>query len=132
MGLDNSFVVKNVNRANVPYWVKLPFDFDMNNGGFEIAYFRKCWGLRGEILAKLHSEEDEYETPVESDDIIPLVKILMRYLDKEYYEENAHSIWEFEDAYDNIQQSILNLMWVKMYMDAHRSDKVECYFYDSY
>lgn len=131
MGLDNSFVAKNVHRENVPYWVKLPFDFDIDDGGFEIAYFRKYWGLRGEILTKLHClSHNDVETPVESEDIIPLVKILMKYLDKEYYDDNADSIWEFSEAKDNIQKSIINLMWLKMYMDIH--PEVECYFYDSY
>lgn len=129
--MDNGFVVKNVHRANVPYWVKLPFDFDMSDGGFDIAYFRKYWGFRGEILSKLHcTEENDSRTPVELEDILPIVKILMKYLDKEYYEENADSIWEFEDARENIQQSIINLMWLTMYMDGH--PEVECYFYDSY
>lgn len=44
--------------------------------------------------------------------------------------DNADSIWEFEEAYDNIQQSIINLIWLKTYMDKH-SD-VMCHFYDSY
>lgn len=131
MGLDNGFVVKNVNRANIPAWVKVPFDFDMEGGGFDVAYFRKYWGLRGEILGKLHCmEENDSRTPVESEDILSIVKILMKYLDEKYYEENADSIWEYNEAYGNIQQSILNLMWLKMYMDTHQD--IECYFYDSY
>lgn len=131
MGLDNSFVVKNVSRENIPYWVKLPFDFDMDDGGFEIAYFRKYWGLRNEILTKLHClSRNDVQTPVEYDDILPIVKILMKYLDEKHYEENADSIWEFCEARENIQQSIINLMWLKMYMDTHPD--VECYFYDSY
>lgn len=133
MGLDNSFVVKNVHRANVPYWVKLPFDFNMDDGSWELCYFRKCWGIRGEILAKLHCMKDnDSETPVEAEDILPIVKILMKYLNEKYYDENADSIWEFEEARGNIQQSIINLLWLKMYMEEHKSDNVECYFYDSY
>ena len=70
------------------------------------------------------------ETPVESEDILPIVKILMKYLDKEYYENNADSIWEYLEYKDNIQQSIINLMWLKMYMESHPG--VTAYFYDSY
>lgn len=132
MGLDNSFVVKNVYGADVPYWVKLPFYFDIDDddSSWEIAYFRKYWGLRGEILDKIHSKPGEWKTPVESEDILPIVKILMKYLDEQYYEENADSIWEFDEAQDNIQQSIINLIWLKTYMEQH--PEVECYFYDSY
>ena len=54
----------------------------------------------------------------------------MKYLDKEYYEDNADSIWEYPEYKDNIQQSIINLMWLKMYMESH--PEVTAYFYDSY
>lgn len=75
-------------------------------------------------------EDNDSETPVESEDILPIVKILMKYLDKEYYENNADSIWEYLEYKDNIQQSIINLMWLKMYMESH--PEVTVYFYDSY
>lgn len=75
-------------------------------------------------------ELNDSETPVEAEDVLPIVKILMQYLDEKYYDENADSIWEYEDYKGNIQQSIINLMWLKMYMEAHPD--VTCYFYDSY
>lgn len=129
MGLDNGLICKNINHNDIPTWVKLPWD--LKHEDIELAYFRKCWGIRGEILAKLHcmKENDSYST-VDAEDILPIVKILMRYLDKEYYDENADSIWEYDEYRDNIQQSIINLMWLKMYMEAHPD--VTCYFYDSY
>lgn len=111
--------------------MKPAFDFRGEDNTIELIYFRKCWGIRGEILAKLHCVEDnDSETPVESEDILPIVKILMKYLDKEYYEDNADSIWEYPEYKDNIQQSIINLMWLKMYMESH--PEVTAYFYDSY
>ena len=54
----------------------------------------------------------------------------MKYLDREYYDENADSIWEYDDYKENIQHSIINLMWMRVYMEAHPD--VTCYFYDSY
>lgn len=75
-------------------------------------------------------KENDSETPMEAEDILPIVKILMKYLDKEYYEDNADSIWEYNEYKDNIQQSIINLLWLKMYMESHPC--VKCYFYDSY
>lgn len=82
-------------------------------------------------MAKLHCvEENDSETPVEEEDILPIVKILMKYLDKEYYEDNADSIWEYNECKDNIQQSIINLLWLNMYMESHPETTV--YFYDSY
>lgn len=130
MGLDNSFRITNIKREEIPLWVKLPWGWDDKDETQDVVYFRKCWGIRNEILRLLHSSNQEYEIPVEEDDLLPIVKILMKYLNEEYYDENADSIWEFEEAYDNIQQSIINLIWLKTYMDKHSN--VMCHFYDSY
>ena len=128
MGLDNGFICKNIKRDEIPSWVKLPWD--LIDEDIEIAYFRKCWGIRGEIIRLLHVKDDEYKIPVEKEDIIPIVKILMKYLDREYYDENADSIWEYDEYKENIQHSIINLMWLRVYMETHPD--VTCYFYDSY
>ena len=131
MGLDNGLVCKNIKREDVPTWVRLPWGCDESSEDCELIYFRKYWGIRGEILSKLHCRKDnDSQTPVESEDIIPIVKILMKYLDKEYYDDNADSIWEYEEAHEHIQDSIINLMWLKMYMESH--PEVTCYFYDSW
>ena len=131
MGLDNGFVCKNIKKDDVPYYVKLPLNLDEKEEEQEIAYFRKYWGLRGDILAKLHcSDTNNCYTNVDSEDIVPIVKILMNYLDREYYDYNASSIWEYDEAKDNIERSIINLLWLKTYMDTH--PEVTCYFYDSY
>lgn len=128
MGLDNGFICKNIKRDEIPSYVRLPWD--CRDEDVEIAYFRKCWGIRGEIIRLLHVKDDEYKIPVEKEDIIPIVKILMKYLDREYYDENADSIWEYDEYKENIQHSIINLMWLRVYMEAHPD--VTCYFYDSY
>ena len=128
MGLDNGFICKNIKRDEIPSYVRLPWD--CRDEDIEIAYFRKCWGIRGEIIRLLHVKDDEYKIPVEKEDIIPIVKILMKYLDREYYDENADSIWEYDEYKENIQHSIINLMWMRVYMETHTD--VTCYFYDSY
>ena len=131
MGLDNGLICKHIKRDDISSWVKLPWGWDKNREEQELIYFRKYWGIRGEILSKLHCMEDnDRYTPVDAEDIIPIVKILMKYLDKEYYEDNAASIWEYEEAHEHIQQSIINLMWLKVYMEQY--PEVECYFYDSW
>ena len=128
MGLDNGFICKNIKRDEIPSYVRLPWD--CRDEDIEIAYFRKCWGIRGEIIRLLHVKDDAYKIPVEKEDIIPIVKILMKYLDRKYYDENADSIWEYDEYKENIQHSIINLMWLRVYMETHPD--VTCYFYDSY
>lgn len=131
MGLDNGIVLRNIKREDVPTWVKLPLGWDNRSEHQDVVYFRKYWGIRGEILAKLHvSKLNDSVIPVDAEDVIPIAKILMKYLDKEYYDDNADSIWEYSEAHDHIQESIVNLMWLKTYMESHPD--AEVYFYDSY
>ena len=128
MGLDNGFICKNIKCDEIPSYVRLPWD--CTDEDIEIAYFRKCWGIRGEMIRLLHVKDDAYKIPGETEDMIPIVKILMKYLDREYYDENADSIWEYDEYKENIQHSIINLMWLRVYMETHPD--VTCYFYDSY
>ena len=131
MGLENGIVLRNIKREDVPTWVKLPWGWDNQSENQDVVYFRKHWGIRGEILAKLHASKlNDSVTPVDAEDVIPIAKILMKYLDKEYYDDNADSIWEYSEAHDHIQESIVNLMWLKTYMESHPD--AEVYFYDSY
>ncbi len=131
MGLDNSFMCRNIKREDLPTWVRPTLEWDEGSDTVELAYFRKYWGLRGEILAKLHcAEYNDSCTNVDAKDIIPIVKILMKFLDEQYYNNNADSIWEYDEARDNIQRGIINLIWLKTYMEQHPD--VECYFYDSW
>lgn len=131
MGLDNGVICKNIKREDIPAWVILPWNWEEEREEQEFVYFRKHWGIRAEILAALHCMEDnDSVTSVDAEDIIPIVKILMKYLDREYYEYNADSIWEYEEAYNHIQESIINLIWLKTYMESNPNAR--CYFYDSY
>lgn len=130
MGLDNGFVCRGISVNDIPDWVNLSGGYNQNNEEVEIVYFRKCWGIRDEILKLLHSNKEDGYVDVDSEDIISIVKILMKYLDEVYYEDHADSIWSYEEARNNIQKSIFNLLWLKMYMDEH--PKVTCFFYDCY
>ena len=129
MGLDNGFVIQNVNRQMVPNFVQLPFPDD-DSDGIEIAYWRKCWGVRSAILDALHAHNDDYHIEVKAEDIPAIVRALRPFFKAEYWEENADSIWTFDEAFDNMLNSIINLYWAKKYMEAYPD--VTMYFYDSY
>jgi hypothetical protein len=127
MGLDNGIYIRNfkeVAPSKVPWFVML-------DGG-DVCYWRKCWGIRCAIYNALHAEDngEKYEFKVEEDDIPAIIKELEKFLDKDYWNENADSIWEYEDIRPSLIMQIKNLLWLRQYM--LENPKVECYFYDSY
>lgn len=129
MGLDNGFRLKYVDRTTIPNFIHYKDDF-MGENEVELVYWRKCWGLREVVMGVLHMTNTDYEKRVEAEDIPAILRALYPFLSKEYWEENADSIWTFEESISNFTQDILNLKWLKGYLEEHPN--VECYFYDSY
>ena len=107
----------------------------------EVAYWRKCWGIRDAIVNKLHLpiesedyklnakfENGDYKLNVE--DIAAIIKILKPFFSEDYWNEYADSIWEFNEYFDNMLQIMINLKWLQMYMKINPD--IEVVFYDSY
>ncbi len=132
MGLDNGIVVKNIPKEAIPYFVKLPYAAFDENGSIdmEIIYFRKCWGIREAIFNVIHGTNLS-RTEIDIEDIPAIIRALEKFCSKEYWDENAESIWTFEEAFDFILiQQIINLKWLYFYWQEH--PEVTAYFYDSY
>ena len=128
LGLDNGIVIKGIKREQLPSFIKLPWSEDYKDE-IELCYWRKCWGIRDVIMDILHGYNQDY-TPIDQEDIQPIVRHLYNFCSKEYWDENADSIWEFEDMIPNLIQQLINLTWLKDYMKEH--PEVTCHFYDSY
>ena len=103
-----------------------------HDGSIDICYYRKCWGIRHDILSILHvTEDNDSHTNVDAEDIPTITKALEKYCSKEYWNANADSIWEFEEVFEfTLIQQIINLKWLYSYMLEH--PEVTCYFYDSW
>lgn len=130
MGLDNGIIARKVNKKDIPTFVKDGYK-DFKEDAMEVAYWRKCWGIREAMASVGHPIDDNiYDFPIEREDIPAIVRELYKFLDKSYYEENADSIWEFDEIIDNLFQQIINLKWLEGYMEDHPDVEVE--FYDSY
>lgn len=125
MGLDNGLVARNIKKEEVPSWID-PYVF--SDGDLEFGYWRKCWGLRNEILDFLHS--DKYSTNVDREDLPGIIKIIKKYLHEDYWLRNADSIWEYDEYLDHNIETIMNLLWLYKYWESHPN--IELYFYDSY
>lgn len=134
MGLDNGFIVRHKTTTaqfvkNLPSFVKLPWEYKENSEYVEIAYWRKCWGLRNEINSVLHLG-DKYECNVDKEDIPAILKAIQRYLNPDYWNENADSIWEWEEYFPHMVQQYMNLTYLYEMWDNYPG--LEVVWYDSY
>lgn len=128
MGLDNGFRISGLKREQIPSFVAENIVYE--DGEIELVYWRKCWGLREAVLSTLHAKKDEYEVPVDAEDIPAIVRAITPFFSKEYWDEEGESIWTFEEKFPHLIQDVINLKWLESYMKDH--PEVKCYFYDSY
>lgn len=132
MGLDNGIIVKGIPKEE---WVKCPsiepnVEHEFDDETYEVAYWRKCWGVRREILGKFHFGEEGGEFELGVEDIPALCKIMRKFLNPRFFREEADSIWEYEDLVEGFIDTIIRLTWLKYYMGTH--PEVKLLFYDSY
>lgn len=101
------------------------------NGDVELAYWRKCWGIRNEILWTLGVDcQGGGDYIVSREKLKEIIEVLKKFTNKEYWEDNADSIWEYDEFKDNQKQNIKQLRWIYRYMKWHPD--VRLFFYDSY
>lgn len=137
MGLDNGIVLKakedievptflEVRQANYPYE---PIAAIPAGKSEEICYWRKCWGIRNEIMWDIGLDEDVYCCELTSDDVENIIIILEKYIRKDYYDEHHRSIWEWKRIVPSLMRQAEILSWANELLEE---DKIELEFYDSY
>lgn len=131
MGLDNGFVICNLNKKDVPSFASFSPLYDNDESDkVVVIYWRKCWGLRGAVLDVLHASDDDYHIPVEAEDIPAIIRVIKPFFNEQYWGDEGGSIWTYDEIFDNLVNSVLTLEWMKWYLEEHPD--VTCYFYDSY
>ena len=129
MGLDNGIVVrngKNKNKRIKDIWEGIDSGSDI-----EVAYWRKCWGIRDQILTVLNENlEGEGEYILSALDLKYIIKLLKEFTNRSYWNQYADSIWEFDEFKHNQKSIIRNLK--KVYRWMKQDPDLEVYFYDSY
>lgn len=128
MGLDNGIILRDVNPKDLTINKLVNLD-NLGDTSVEICYWRKCWGIRNAIIEKLHLNDGE-ESKLDIEDIPVIIKILFDFYGQTEWEENADSIWEWDEFKDTLRQQILNLTWLYDYMLTN--PECEVIFYDSY
>ena len=137
MGLDNGFCVKSnrrqLTREDLPEGIRYPFGKDYE-GCPEIIYHRKYWGWRNDIMRTFgwwNEPEDHYKFELESPaDVLTLIELTAGWLDKERWEDEGSSIWEYDEARSHLVEDIGNLAIIYGWMLQNPDVYLE--FYDSY
>lgn len=98
----------------------------------EVAYWRKCWGIRNAILELRNKDEPSiYGFIIDLDNINSVITTFKHFLHKKEWENEADSIWEW-DRYTKRNQirNLRGLKRLKRWLKKHPDDVA--YFYDSY
>ena len=129
MGLDNGVVFRTKKPITYPKWVMARRFIRHENGG-EVCYWRRCRGLREDVLNMLGECEEETEFYLTVDNVRAIRKILVGYfLHPCRWRKSA---WEWKETWSMQFKHILSLSWLERYMRRHPDDIEWVIFYDSY
>ena len=136
MGLDNGIYVRSTHRAitrvMLPEEITYPFERDYDNG-VEILYWRKNWGLRNKVVDLLApiNENKKYDYIIDTpNQVFDLIRIIVSFMDKDKWEEDGDSIWEYDEILPILQRDVINLSIIAAFMKNNSDVYLE--FYDSY
>ena len=135
MGLDNGVRimsnVRKITREMLPKELSYVWE-DSNEDDLEIVYWRKNWGLRNEVVRTFsHSEDNDYEYYLDTvDDVFKLIRIIVSFMNKEKWDNEGSSIWEYEEVISMLQNDIINLCIIAAFMK--NNPDIYLIFYDSY
>ena len=135
MGLDNGIRVK---KNTLTKLINIDYTFTNDrykSNEIEITYWRKCWGLRNDIIKylteKYNVSQDSYLFNLEAEDIKQSIEILISWYDKKKWNSESQSIWTWKEIKGNLLDNIRNLSYLLGKMEDHPNGFV-VYFYDSY
>ena len=142
MGLDNGIQLITKQKLDlddweiIPEYVHIEFDeFDTNKYKdgyyYNICYWRKCSCIRNSILNNIFNEYNSAGGIFVIDKINQIEQIqdilIYHLLNPEQWRS---AIWTLDEACHNIAQCIINLAWLKEFIQMHIFNKV--IFYDSF
>ena len=139
MGLDNGIYWKprNNGEKNIAFPDYVEFSYDSVENEYEVCCWRKCWGLRGNILdiidnnAKVKIDGEDYGYELTRVDLIKIQNILFNYFKHPDWWDEENNFWSFNDIKECLAQNIVNLGWMIKYMRMDNPMAL-VYFIDSY
>lgn len=132
MGLDNGIMVKNIKLADLPNQMEVDIMYEYDDG-VEIAYWRKCWDIRNDVLRLVFPElyaadAMTYRFPLTPEKLLGIIDIVDWYI--HHPTDWQNSIWTWNEYLPILQKNKLNLLLFHAWWEKHPS--VEAYFYDSF
>lgn len=132
MGLDNGIVVKLAEIQNEKIRdILAVFAPSYHPTEAEVCYWRKCWGIRKDILdiaAGNTYQGNNGHFFLSIEDIDKIIALLKTYNKKNW--DSLDTIWEWDEVKNTIQHQIKKLKILKKCMI--KDPTVSPYFYDSY
>lgn len=97
----------------------------------EINYHRKDWALRNDMINYFGGENNtgcyDIETPSQ---IFDIIRITVSWMDREKWENEGDSIWDYDEILPRLQQDVINLAIMAAFMKTNPD--VYLTYYDSY
>ena len=133
MGLDNGIIARKSNNEKINNKLLALNTYTYSEGDHEIAYWRKCWNVRGAIADVIGGIYDNGETPLAYEDIIAVIKQLKWFNKKNWSGDSWYdgSIWEWDEIEKSHRDCIKRLQRLARLMKKYPGE-IDVYFYDSY
>ena len=129
MGLDNGIVLNKPINV-IPFYVKVD-SWASSQDSVEICYWRKCWGIRNEILGLFPgADSNDSCLNLTPEDTRAIRKIIRSFMNKKKWEEEADSIWTYDEIHPRLINHWIALWWLERYL--RKNPNTEAYFYDSW
>ena len=130
MGLDNGIYIKGYRKK--PFYVKDDL-YDQSNQ-IDLAYWRKYWGLRNDIINIIYENYygNDSEVLLSENQIKKIRNLIMEItFSKKKYLESCGGYWDY-NIYSVLQgiRQMINLTWAAR--QVRKNPEVEVFWYDSY
>ena len=130
MGLDNGIYIKGYRKK--PFYVKDDL-YDQSNQ-IDLAYWRKYWGLRNDIINIIYENYygNDSEVLLSENQIKKIRNLIMEItFSKKRYLESCSGYWDY-NTYSVLRgiRQMINLTWAAR--QVRKNPEVEVFWYDSY
>ncbi|MDD7756748.1 MAG: hypothetical protein PUJ51_19960 [Clostridiales bacterium] len=130
MGLDNGIYIKGYRKK--PFYVK--DDLYEQSNQIDLAYWRKYWGLRNDIINIIYENYygNNSEVLLSENQIKKIRNLIMEItFSKKRYLESCSGYWDY-NIYSVLRgiRQMINLTWAAR--QVRKNPEVEVFWYDSY